>query len=107
MNKGDIVLIPFPFTDLSGNKNRPAIILIVSDEDVTVCFITTQLKWQTEYDIPIKPSDLNGIKKISLIRLNKLATIDKGLIIGRIGVLDREYSNLLNYNLMKLFKLGE
>ena len=44
MNKGDIVLIPFPFTDLSINKNRPAVILIESEDDVTVCFITTQLK---------------------------------------------------------------
>ena len=45
MKKGDIVLIPFPFTDLTGTKNRPALILIDSDEDVTVSFITTQLKW--------------------------------------------------------------
>ncbi len=107
MNKGDIVLVPFPFTDLSGNKNRPALILIVSDDDVTVCFITTQLKWQSEYDIPIQPTGLNGIKKASLIRLNKLATIDKELVTGRIGLLDWEYSNLLNKNLMKLFKLEE
>jgi mRNA interferase MazF len=88
MNKGDIVLIPFPFTDLSGNKNRPAIILIVSDDDVTVCFITTQLRRQSEHDISIHPSTLNGLKKPSLIRLNKIATIDKELIIGRLGVLD-------------------
>jgi mRNA interferase MazF len=45
MNKGDIVLVPFPFTDLTGNKYRPALILIESEEEVTVCFITTQMKW--------------------------------------------------------------
>lgn len=39
MNKGDIVLIPFPFSDLSGAKNRPAVILIETDEDITVAFI--------------------------------------------------------------------
>jgi mRNA interferase MazF len=43
MNKGDIVLLLFPFTDLAGSKTRPAIILISSEEDVTVCFLTTQL----------------------------------------------------------------
>ncbi len=42
MEKGDIVLIPFSFTDLTGNKNRPAIILISGAEDVTVCLVTTQ-----------------------------------------------------------------
>ena len=105
MNKGDIVLIPFPFTDLSSNKNRPAIILIDSDEDVTVCFLTTQLKWNSKFDISVKPSDLNGLKKESIIRLNKLATIDKELILGRIGVLDPPYIDLLNQNLIRILKL--
>jgi len=105
MNKGDIVLIPFPFTDLTGNKNRPAVILIESENDVAVCFITTQLKWQSAYDIPVKPTELNGLKKPSLIRLSKLATIDKELIIGRLGVLDDQYQKRLNSNLIRLLKL--
>jgi mRNA interferase MazF len=105
MIKGDIVLIPFPFTDLSGNKNRPAVILIDSEEDVTVCFITAQLKWQTEFDIILKPSDLNGLKKLSLVRLTKFATIDKDLIIGRLGSFDDNNIDLLNSNLIKILKL--
>ena len=41
MPKGDIILITFPFTDLSGSKLRPAIILASTTLDFTVCFITT------------------------------------------------------------------
>ncbi len=105
MNKGDIVLIPFPFTDLRGNRNRPAVILINSEEDITVSFITTQLQWQTDYDVLIQPSDTNGIKKTSLIRLNKFATIDKDLVIGKLGHLDNSDLLLINENLKKLLKL--
>ena len=105
MSKGDIVLVPFPFTDLTGNKNRPALILIESEDEVTVCFITTQMKWQSEYDIAVQPTELDGLKKPSLIRLSKLTTLDKELIIGRLGVLDEHYSDLLNNNLIHLLKL--
>lgn len=105
MKKGEIVLIPFPFTDLSGNKNRPALILIDSEDDVTVCFLTSQLKWQSEFDLLITPSDVNGLKITSLVRLSKFATIDKDLIIGRLGTLDNDYIELLNSNLIKVLKL--
>lgn len=77
MRKGDIVLIPFPFTDLTGTKNRPALILADSDNDITVSFITTQLKWQEKFDIRLDPSNANGLKKDSLIRLNKITTLKK------------------------------
>jgi hypothetical protein len=36
----------FPFTDLKGSKNRPAVVLYSNSVDVTICFITTELKWQ-------------------------------------------------------------
>ena len=82
MEKGDIILIPFPFTDLSGNKKRPALVLVSGDIDIIVAFISTQIKWKENTDVLLNPSNENGLKKDSLVRLSKLATIDKYLAIG-------------------------
>jgi len=79
MPKGDIILIPFPFTDLTGTKLRPAVILTETSLDLTVSFITLQLQWQETTDIILNPDAANGIKVKSLIRLNKIATIDRKL----------------------------
>ena len=88
MKKGDIVLLSFPFTDLKGKKIRPALVLVISDLDIIVTFITTQFKWQNPHDILLEPNDSNGLKKTSLIRLSKITTIDKDLILGKLGELD-------------------
>ena len=105
MIKGDIILIPFPFTDLTGSKLRPAIILIVNDYDLTVSFITTQLKWKDPTDIELVPSNENGIKKTSLIRLSKIATLDRSLAVGKIGALRHKELLELNLNLKLLLQL--
>jgi mRNA interferase MazF len=105
MEKGDILLIPFPFTDLKGNKNRPALVLINSELDITLAFISTQLKWKEETDILLKPTKINGLKKESLLRLSKLATIDKDLALGKIGKMDAPDLKQVNINLIKLLKL--
>lgn len=105
MTKGDIVLIPFPFSDFSGNKVRPALILFVSEDDITVCFLSTKFNRQTEFDLEIEPSEFNGLKKVSLLRLDKFATIEKELVIGRLGTLERKYITLMNQNLKKIFQL--
>ena len=105
MAKGDIVLIPFPFTDLTGSKLRPAVILIDAPLDLTVSFITTQIKWSEATDIQLQPSSASGIKKISLIRLSKIATVDRHLAVGRIGSLDKIQINELNTKLKTLLQL--
>lgn len=105
MTKGDIVLITFPFTDLSGSKLRPAVVLMASSLDLTVCFITSQLQWQEPTDVMLQPTPFNGLKKESVIRVSKIATIDKGLAKGLLGRLDPKSIFELNMKLKALLRL--
>ena len=105
MKKGDIVLVPFPFTDLSGNKNRPALVLVNNESDITVVFISTQIHWKEESDILLHPNQINGLKKESLLRLSKIATLDKYLILGRLGEISENEIVDLNTRLKILFKI--
>ncbi len=105
MAKADIILIPFPFTNLSDSKIRPCLVLLEAEFDVTVSFITTQTGWNDSHTIAIKPTATNGLKKESLLRLNKLATIDKELIIGKIGALDNQEKSTVNQKLKEIFQL--
>jgi mRNA interferase MazF len=44
MKKGTVILIPFPFSDLKGSKIQPAVVLNNNGLDVTICFVTSELK---------------------------------------------------------------
>ena len=85
MNKGDLVLVPFPFTDLSGSKTRPALVLIDQPRDVTVAFISTKLTKTEANDVSLTPTKKNGLKKASIIKLSKIATLEKRLFLGKLG----------------------
>ena len=105
MKKGGLVLLPFPFTDLTGTKTRPALVLLATPLDVTVAFITTQIGWQEADDIFLTSTAKNGLKKDSLIRLSKIATIQKSLALGLMGELTSSELILLDKNLISILKI--
>lgn len=87
MKKGDLVAVDFPFTDLSGKKKRPALVLALDLVDVTLAFITTQLFQAQPPDVLLQPSIINGLKRPSVIRTSKFATLKQTLIHGKLGEL--------------------
>lgn len=105
MPKGDLVLITFPFTDLSGSKLRPAVVLSENNDDITVSFITSQLNWRENTDLFLKPNSQNNLKKESLLRVSKIATLDRDLAKGLLGSLTSDEITLLDEKLRQLFKL--
>ena len=105
MTKGDIVLINFPFTNLVEGKLRPAVVLVETELDVTVCFITSQIDWQESTDLLVEATTENGLKKASLIRTSKIATIDKALAKGLLGRISSNEEAELNNNLRIILKL--
>ena len=111
MEKGDIVLIKFPFTDISSKKLRPALIITEESKfkDFILAFITTQSDQREKYDILLttnfKDFQKTGLKKESILKLNKLTTLNKRMISGKIGSLTKELMNQVNNNLKDLFKI--
>ena len=87
--KGDIVIIPFPFTDLSGNKKRPAFVLAdLQGDDIIVCQITSKAK-SDSIAIPLNADDfISGSLPVDgFIRPNKIFTADKNIILSTAGYL--------------------
>ena len=108
MHKGKIVLVPFPFTDLSGHKVRPALVLHASNKggDFIVCFISSKESKKTEsFDIKIKADSRNGLKVDSVIKLSKIATLEKRIAIGEIGTLDQKTLKEVDVKLKVVFSL--
>jgi len=100
--QGSIILIPFPFTDQSGNKVRPA--LVVSNdvfngggEDVIVCAITSNIQ-EKPYSVLIDGKYLvkKKLKDKSMIKVDALLRIKKSMIIREIDKIDnRLFSQIL------------
>lgn len=111
--KGVIVLVPFPFTDLSANKVRPALIVsnnLFCENNVVVVFISSKTeKNPQKTDFIIRNSDKNftrtGLKMDSIIRINKIATLDKKIVLGELGNITKQMQKEIDERLKLLFDL--
>jgi len=107
--KGKIVLVPFPFTDLTIAKLRPALVIHESERDVVIAFISSNISEPSETDVLIKrehPSfKKTGLKVDSVIKLSKVATVLKDLIVGELGEVDEVMKEEINRKLKKIFAI--
>jgi mRNA interferase MazF len=85
--KGDVVAIPFPFSDLSQTKRRPALVVTeLSGDDLILCQITSQTI-SDKYAISLTDGDFQSgsLKRRSNLRPNRLFTADTHIILYKIG----------------------
>ena len=85
----DIVLIPFPFTDLSATKKRP--VLVITSEKSQGEFIGLQITSKYGYteviEINSKDFILESLPKISFIRADKIFTLSNSIVLYKVGQL--------------------
>jgi mRNA interferase MazF len=87
---GEVVLLIFPFTDGMGAKRRPALVVLdTGDQDLVVARVTSQTA-QAVLDVELKDWHLAGLLLPSVVRVHKLATLEKRLIERRLGALTRD-----------------
>ena len=104
---GSIVLLPFPFSDLSKSKIRPAVILAIAGRgDWILCQITSKA-YADSAAVELKDSDfeLGGLRVISYARPSKLFTANDGIFLSIAGQLGMEKISEILQRVVGLFVL--
>ena len=82
--RGELILLAFPFSSETGGKQRPALVLLdANDQDLLVARVTTQTH-RSPFDIVIQDWNGAGLLAPSIVRLHKLATVEKRLVRRRL-----------------------
>lgn len=96
INQQDLLLVPFPFSDQSGRKVRPVIVLSNNEfnqysEDIIVVGITSNIS-KDKYSLKLDNKDLEDGKLITncIIKIENILRLDKNLIIKIIGKIKKE-----------------
>jgi mRNA interferase MazF len=85
--KGDVVVVPFPFSDLTQSKRRPALIVASPQgDDLILCQITSQ-SVRDRYAVRLETAHFHdgSLKQSSQVRPNRLFTADRSLILYRVA----------------------
>jgi len=103
--KGDVVVLPFPFSDLSASKKRPALVIaaVPPHNDVILCMITSK-NTKDSSAIPITKTDFatGGLPRDSNIRPNRLFTAESTLILRTAGKLSDDKINKVVNKIIKI-----
>ena len=108
--KGKIIVVPFPFTDLSSIKRRPALVIHETKYDIVVAYISSNMpSIPSPEDVLITRSSssfaLSGLISDSVIMLDKLATVEKALVISILGEVDDDLKAEINPKLAACYRL--
>ncbi len=104
----DVVLVPFPFTDLGQEKRRPALIISSKEffqkeiEHSVLAMITSAKNSSWPLDVDISDLEQAGLPAPSVVRM-KLFTLDHTCIIRALGKLDAKDRIAVKKSLKKLF----
>lgn len=104
--KGDIVVIPFPFSDLSQSKRRPALVLtVLQGNDLILCQITSK-SIRDNYAIPVDQNDFasGSLSQESNVRPNRLFTADNQIVLYRIGNIKKIKLNQVINKIVEIIK---
>ncbi len=106
----EIVLVPFPYSDLTSTKKRPVLIVSNDDynhnyQDVIVCVITS-VEHNDKYSLKLRDTNLEYglLPEDSIVKVHKLFTIDKSKIIKKFSVVNQDYYNHVYKLLEELYK---
>lgn len=113
MTKGKIVLVPFPFDDLTAEKVRPALCLtdpIGSHRHVILAFISSQVpSAATASDIVLEPRhkdfSATGLRVPSVLRLHRVVTLTSAIILRELGQLSPDLQRDVDLKLAAIFGL--
>lgn len=91
LEAGDLVVVPFPFSDLSGAKLRPAVVLSngrynASGEDFIACGVTLNLQ-NAAHSVLVRPRDMASghLLAVSRIKADKLTSLKQSLVARKVG----------------------
>lgn len=89
---GDIVVVPFPYSDQSAEKRRPA--LVISNQKLAelgyfwIAMITSSRRNAVSGDVDLAADETTGLPQASIVRTAKIACIEPDRILRRLGAVD-------------------
>lgn len=103
--KGDIVVMRVPFSDLSATKKRPAIIIAhLGGEDCMLCQITSQKPENNFVELNGDDYSEGKLSQKSFVRLDKIFTLEKGLMEYRAAKVKKEKMLEIEQGLIRIIK---